>query len=318
MRGRRDPRTWVGPRPLPRSVPPSMARSLEGTSSSSQPGRVFLVGAGPGDPELLTVRAWRCLQRADVVLYDRLLDPRILDEVALGAERLFVGKGPGRPGIGQEAIHRLLIDRARRGLRVVRLKGGDPYVFGRGGEEGIALDAAGVDWKVVPGISSALAVPALAGIPLTHRGVARSFSVVTAHRAGQDGAPDPTDWDALARLDTLVVLMGVASLPWIVEQLLRHRAAETPVAMVERGTLPDERRLLTRLGDVVAQAAMAGIASPAILVVGEVVRLAPVLAGALESDSEEPEVSARWLHGPDGDSLEGDPFWPEEAQRKAV
>lgn len=260
-------------RPWPARNPPPGGSTV----APRVPGRVSLVGAGPGDPELLTLRAWRCLQRAEVVLYDRLLDPRLLDEVPAAAERIFVGKAPGCPGVGQEGIHRLLIDRARRGLQVVRLKGGDPYVFGRGGEEGIALDAAGVDWQVVPGLSSAMAVPALAGIPLTHRGVARSFTVVTAHRAADDDTGAAMDWDVLARLDTLVVLMGVASLPWIVERLRRHRAAETPVAMIERGTLKDERRLITRLDRLVEEATDLGIASPAILVVGEVVRLASTL-----------------------------------------
>lgn len=267
-------------------------------SQGAYPGRVWLVGAGPGDPELLTLRAWRCLRQAQVVLYDRLLDPRLLAEVPAQAERCFVGKAPGRPGIGQEGIHRLLIDRARRGLRVVRLKGGDPYVFGRGGEEGAALDAAGIAWQVVPGLSSALAVPALAGIPLTHRGVARSFTVVTAHRVGQGDTPETTDWDAVARLDTVVVMMGVSTLPWVVQQLLRHRRPDTPAAMVERGTLPGERRLLSDLGNLVQEAALRGIASPAILVVGEVVRLAdaagfgdpwlglgPHLAGALSAET---------------------------------
>ena len=255
-------------------------------STHSRSGKVFLVGAGPGDPELLTVRAWRCLQQADAVLYDRLLDPRVLDLAPNHAERLFVGKEPGRPGVGQEAIHQLLIDRARRGLQVVRLKGGDPYVFGRGGEEGQALQEAGVDWQVVPGLSSAMAVSASAGIPLTHRGVAGSFTVVTAHRAGEAPAvapggprgPHPTDWDAVARLDTLVVLMGVATLPWVTSQLLRHRPGETPVAMIERGTLPGERRLFSQLDRVTLDARRVAIASPAILVVGEVVRLADVLA----------------------------------------
>lgn len=276
------------------------AATSHGESAELPGGRVFLVGAGPGDPELLTLRAWRCLQRADVVLYDRLLDPRLLDEVPPRAERIFVGKAPGRPGVGQRAIHELLVERARRGQRVVRLKGGDPYVFGRGGEEGEALDAAGIDWQVVPGISSALAVPALAGIPLTHRGVARSFTVVTAHRAGRSSDPDPTDWDAVARLDTLVILMGVQTLSWVVAQLLRHRAGHTPVAMIERGTLSGERRLWSRLDQVVAQAHRQAIASPAILVVGEVVRLGCRSAGAA---TPSPTVAHPW---------------PDEVHRRAV
>ncbi len=260
--------------PLPTLASTTGSSSRLLSSGGSFPGPVWLVGAGPGDPELLTLRAWRCLQQAEVVLFDRLLDPRLLAEVPVETERCYVGKAPGQPGIGQEAIHRLLIDRARRGLRVVRLKGGDPYVFGRGGEEGAALDAAGIPWQVVPGLSSALAVPALAGIPLTHRGVAGNFTVVTAHRAGQAGATQTTDWDAIARLDTVVVLMGVSALPWVVSRLLRHRHPETPAAMIERGTLPGERRLITDLGHLLQDAALGGIAAPAILVVGDVVRFA--------------------------------------------
>lgn len=268
------------------------------SSAPPKAGKVFLVGAGPGDPELLTVRAWRCLQQADGVFYDRLLDPRVLDLVPSHAERLFVGKEPGRPGIGQQAIHELLVDRARRGWHVVRLKGGDPYVFGRGGEEGQALQEAGVEWQVVPGLSSPLAVAALAGIPLTHRGMARSFTVVTAHRAGDrrsNGAPadDPTDWDAVARLDTLVVLMGVATLRWVTSQLLRHRPGDTPVAMIERGTLPGERRLFSRLDRITLDARRADIASPAILVVGEVVHLAAILEPDAVAAREWPEAVAR-------------------------
>lgn len=243
-----------------------------------QPGPVYVVGAGPGDPELITVRGLRCLRRADVVLYDRLVHPRLLDEAPASAETVFVGKAPGKPGLGQAGIHRLLIAHAREGRIVVRLKGGDPFVFGRGSEEAEALTAAGIPWEVVPAVSSALAVPARAHIPVTHRGVAASFAVVTAHRArrpstsgGEQDGSEP-DWEALARIDTLVVLMGVAALPRIVETLLAHgRSPETPAAIVERGTLADERVVEATLATLAEQAAMAGIRSPATVVIGDVV-----------------------------------------------
>jgi uroporphyrin-III C-methyltransferase len=264
-------------------------------------GIVYLVGAGPGDPELITVRGLRCLRQADVVVYDRLVDPRLLDEAPPAARRVYAGKSSGRQALRQEEINALLVRQARAGRVVVRLKGGDPFVFGRGGEEALACAAAGVAWEVVPGLTSAVAVPGLAGIPLTHRGVAASFAVVTGHQAGEERAagtdpqgaprlhagrapspspasPDP-DWAALAGLDTLVVLMGAARLAEIAALLLRHgKSPSTPAAVVENGTREDERVLVGTLSDIAQVAAAVGLRSPATLIVGEVVRLRAALA----------------------------------------
>ena len=252
---------------------PDVARRLP------RPGTVYLVGAGPGDPDLLTVRGLRCLQHADVVLYDRLLAPALLDEVHPTAERVFVGKAPGRPGVGQRAIHRLLVEHARQRRVVVRLKGGDPFVFGRGGEEGLALTSAGIPWEVVPGLSSAVAVPARVGIPVTHRELARGFAVVTAHRVGEG----ELDWSALAAIDTLVVLMGVASLTEITHGLLAAgRHPDTPSALIERGTLPGERVVEATLETLAERARVAGVRSPATLVIGEVVALRPALTAPVD------------------------------------
>ena len=237
--------------------------------SRPEAGTVYLVGAGPGDPGLITVRGQHCLRHADVVLYDRLVHPDLLAEAPVSARRIFVGKSPGRPGLGQELIHRLLILHARRGQVVVRLKGGDPFVFGRGSEEAVALDAAGIPWEVVPAVSSAFGVPARAGIPLTHRGLARGFAVITGHRLDDDDL----DWSALATLDTVVVLMGVATLAATVRQLMRHgRAPATPVAVISRGTLPDEQVVVGRLTTIVEQTRQAAIEPPATVVIGEVAR----------------------------------------------
>ncbi len=239
------------------------------------------MGAGPGDPELITVRGLRCLRQADVVVYDRLVDTRLLAEAPPAARRVYAGKRPGRQALRQQEIDALLVRQARAGRVVVRLKGGDPFVFGRGGEEALACAAAGVAWEAVPGVTSAVAVPGLAGIPLTHRGVAASFAVVTGHCAGNDRL----DWAAPARVETLVVLMGAARLGAIVALLAGHgRPPDTPVAIVENGTREDERVLTGTLGDITEIAAAAGLASPATLVIGEVVRLRQVLAPPAAAD----------------------------------
>lgn len=180
------------------------------------PGRVYLVGAGPGDPGLMTVRGLDLLRRAEVVVYDRLVNPCLLDEAPATARRVFAGKHAGAHCLPQERINTLLIDHARRGRSVVRLKGGDPFVFGRGGEEALALAAAGIAFEVVPGVSAAVAVPAYAGIPVTHRGTGSSFAVVTGHEDPEKAAT-AVDWARLATaVDTIVVLMGLRSLPRIV------------------------------------------------------------------------------------------------------
>ncbi|HEY8487317.1 MAG TPA: uroporphyrinogen-III C-methyltransferase, partial [Limnochordales bacterium] len=189
------------------------------TRPATSPGTVYLVGAGPGDPELITVKGLRVLRQADVVVYDRLVSPRLLEEAPAQAERVRAWDDHGRRCLSQEEVVRLLVERARTGRTVVRLKGGDPFVFGRGGEEAEALRAAGVPFEVVPGVSSAVAVPAYAGIPVTHRLISSAFAVTTGHRAEQAGQ---LDWEALARIPTLVVLMGWKSLPAIAERLIAH------------------------------------------------------------------------------------------------
>ncbi|MEX1253996.1 MAG: uroporphyrinogen-III C-methyltransferase [Dehalococcoidia bacterium] len=245
---------------------------------SKRAGHVSLVGAGPGDPGLITVAGGRALARAEVVVYDRLANPRLLDLAPRDAERVFVGKGPEAQTMSQDEINALLVDRARAGKRVVRLKGGDPFVFGRGGEEAEALAAAGVPFEVVPGVSSAVAAAAYAGIPVTHRGIAASVAFVTGHE-------DPTkrerdvDWARLATaVDTLVLLMGVGQLAEIVERLTAAgRDPATPAAVIEWGTLPRQRTVVATLGDIVAKVEEAGIGPPAVAVVGDVVRLRETL-----------------------------------------
>jgi uroporphyrinogen III methyltransferase/synthase len=229
---------------------------------------VHLVGAGPGDPGLITRRGEDLLGRADLVVYDRLVDPRLLDLVPPTAELVDVGKRPGGPG-DQEGINRLLVERGRAGATVVRLKGGDPFVFGRGGEEAMALAAASVPFEVVPGVSSAVAVPAYAGVPVTHRGLSACFTVVTGH-SRQDPDPEP-DWEALARLGgTIVVLMGVAHRAEIAARLMRAGLdAATPVLAVSWGTRPDQTSLRTTL-DALGSVEMG---TPSTLVIGAVAGL---------------------------------------------
>ena len=228
---------------------------------------VALVGAGPGDPGLLTRRGAELLAAAEVVVYDRLASPRLLDLAPADALRIDVGKAPGRAAMTQDDINATLVEHGLAGRRVVRLKGGDPFVFGRGGEEAEALIDAGVAFEVVPGITSAIAAAAYAGIPVTHRGVSTHFTVVTGHEDPAKGTTD-TDWESLGRAGgTLVVLMGAGNLAGIVAQLLASgRAPDTPVAAVRWGTRPEQRTIRTTL----AEAPSAGIESPSAIVIGAV------------------------------------------------
>ncbi|WP_127793688.1 uroporphyrinogen-III C-methyltransferase [Agromyces sp. LHK192] len=237
-------------------------------------GRVTLIGGGPGADDLLTLRAVRALGSADVVLYDRLAPHALLHEFAPRAEHIDVGKTPGHHALPQSGIEALMVEKALGGAHVVRLKGGDPYVLGRGGEEVLACHRAGLPVEVVPGVTSAIAAPSAAGIPLTHRGVSTMFTVVSGHA--------PLDDDTLRHLaglgalgGTIVILMGVANLPQITAGLARHGlAADLPVAVVERGFQPGQRTTVSQLGGIVVAAHRAGAESPAVIVVGEVVRLA--------------------------------------------
>jgi uroporphyrinogen III methyltransferase/synthase len=234
-------------------------------------GNVYLVGAGPGDPGLLTVRGLQLLHGAQVIVYDQLVNPLLLEEASPAAIRIYVGKQGGRHCIAQEEINRLLIDHARLGYEVVRLKGGDPFVFGRGGEEAQALVDAGIPFEVVPGVSSAVAVPAYAGIPVTHRKFASSFAVVTGHETPK--AQAAVDWSKLANaVDTLVILMGLKNLPRITAQLLAHGlSCETPVAVIRWGTTSEQETVTGTLADIVEKTAH--VKSPVVIVVGKVVDL---------------------------------------------
>src|SRR5688572_15769685 len=212
-------------------------------------GIVYIVGGGPGDPGLITVKGLVCLRRADVVLYDRLSAPELLEEAPAHAERIDVGKEPKQHRRSQAEINSLLIEKAREGKTVVRLKGGDPFVFGRGGEECQALVEAGVRYEVVPGVSSAIAVPAYAGIPVTQRGVTTSFTVVAGHTGGADS---DIDWASISRTGTVVFVMGVEHLPEIVSQLIAHgRLPNTPAAVIEEGTTQKQVTVIGTLNDIV-------------------------------------------------------------------
>lgn len=239
-------------------------------------GKVCLAGAGPGDPELLTVKALRALQQAEVVLYDRLANPALLDLAPASCERICVGKEDGHHAVPQEQINALLLEHARRGRRVVRLKGGDPFVFGRGGEEALCLAEHGVPFEVIPGVSSALAAAGSAGIPVTHRNVAASFAVITGHRC--DGAITFEKWECLGALDTLVFLMGVGARVEIARRLIEAgRPVKEPVAFVERATTAAQHTVVSTLGEVAA--GRVEVRAPAVMVVGEVVRLREALGG---------------------------------------
>jgi uroporphyrin-III C-methyltransferase len=230
-------------------------------------GIVYLVGAGPGDPELLTLKGRRVLECADSVLYDELANRELLQFTAPHAERVYVGKRAHRHSLPQADIVRLMIERARQGWCVVRLKGGDPFLFGRGAEEGEQLSAAGIAWQVVPGVSAGTAVPASAGIPITRREVASSVAFITGHCGASDGVPLP-------QADTIVVFMGLAALPDLAARMLRAgREAATPVAVIENGTLPQERVVTGTILDIAEKVRAAALQSPALVVVGEVVRL---------------------------------------------
>ncbi|MCW0370586.1 uroporphyrinogen-III C-methyltransferase [Xanthomonas sacchari] len=271
-------------RVLAQAVPaePASAANAAAAETAAQqalplrPGSVTLVGAGPGDPGLLTGHALHALRQADVVLHDRLVSAAILQLVPAGTERIAVGKSADGHSVAQEQIHALLLEHARRGRRVVRLKGGDPFVFGRGGEELEYLRARGVDYAVVPGITAALACAAYAGIPLTHRDHAQSLRLVTAHCKA---SLDTLDWTALAQeRQTLAVYMGVAGLDTVRTRLLAAgRAAGTPFALVENGSRAEQRVVRGTLADLPDTARAHAVRAPALLILGEVAALADTL-----------------------------------------
>jgi uroporphyrin-III C-methyltransferase len=260
------------------------ADRLDMLNEHSTPGRVTLVGGGPGDDDLLTLAGAAALADADVVLYDRLAPHERLAALAPHAILIDVGKTPGHHPVDQRGIEALIVEHARTSRHVVRLKGGDSYVFGRGSEEVLACHAAGIPVSVIPGVTSAVAVPAAAGIPLTHREVSRMFTVVSGH------APlDDTQLLHLAGLDsTIVVLMGVGTLPSIAQGLVRQGARpDLPVAIIERGFSPEQRTTISTLATVVTDAALAGVRSPAVVVIGDVVNY------AWEADAASADLMAR-------------------------
>jgi uroporphyrin-III C-methyltransferase len=248
------------------------------------PGKVYLVGAGPGDPALITVKGLALLRSAEVIIHDRLIPRELLLEVRPDAEVIDAGKAQHDHRIPQPDINALLVQKAREGKMVVRLKGGDPFVFGRGGEEALHCHAAGIPWEVVPGVSSAIAVPATAGIPVTHRDIASAFTVVTGHE-NPDKPESQVDYEAItaaAQAGTLILLMGVTYLERIVAELLKRGLdSEKPAACIENGTLPGQRVMVGTLGSIVEQAQRAEVQSPALFVIGAVVNLR---AAGLASD----------------------------------
>lgn len=251
--------------------------------------KVYLVGAGPGDPELITVKGLQLIKNADVIIYDRLVSKDLLKHARKEAELIYVGKRAGRHSRSQEEINKLIVEKAREKKLVVRLKGGDPFVLGRGGEEALTLVEEGIPYEVVPGVTSAIAAPAVAGIPLTDRRFASSFAVVT-------GQKDPSkqgrmDYGTIGA-DTVVILMGVGNLKNIVEDMLRSRSENTPVAIIEKGTTEEQRVLTSTLGEVVDVARREGVKPPAVIVVGKVVRLREKLIKGLTRNEGPQQDSA--------------------------
>jgi uroporphyrinogen III methyltransferase/synthase len=237
-------------------------------------GKVYLVGAGPGDPGLITLKGLHCLEEAEVIIYDRLVDKGLLNKVRQGAELIYVGKQPKAHLMSQEQINALLVAKAREGKVVVRLKGGDPFVLGRGGEEAEVLAAEGIPFEIVPGVTAAIAAPAYAGIPVTHRSLSSSLAVITGHESSPESRARIA-WDKIATgIDTLIFLMGVENLASITTQLIENgRSPATPVALIQWGTTPKQQVVEGTLANIVYRAKEANIGSPAVLIVGEVVEL---------------------------------------------
>ena len=250
-------------------------------------GHVALIGAGPGDPELITLKGLRYLRQAEVVLYDRLAPTQLLDEAPANAERIDVGKHVGRPTPSQPWINQLIVDRARAGKRVVRLKGGDPFMFGRGGEEALACIQAGIPLTIVPGVSAGLAAPAAAGVPLTHRGLSRAVAFVTAvtdwdHPANTPGSEPQID--RVAHVDTICIFMGLSQIEAIAKRLIElGRDADTPVISISKGCTPQQREVVSTLGSIAKDVAAAQLASPVLTVIGDVVSLRDQILHLLEA-----------------------------------
>ncbi|PFC03384.1 uroporphyrinogen-III C-methyltransferase [Bacillus cereus] len=235
-------------------------------------GKVYIVGAGPGDPDLITVKGLRCIEKADVILYDRLVNKELLSYAKPEADLIYCGKLPNYHTMKQETINTFLIKYAKKGKVVTRLKGGDPFVFGRGGEEAEALAKQSIPFEIIPGISAGIAAPAYAGIPVTHRDASASFAIVTGHR--KEDAEEEVKWESLAKgVDTLAVYMGVSNLPYICEQLIKHgKDQSTPAAIIEWGTTSMQRTVTGTLGTIIDVAKKEKIQNPSMIIIGEVVR----------------------------------------------
>ncbi|EST54220.1 uroporphyrin-III C-methyltransferase [Brevibacillus panacihumi W25] len=236
-------------------------------------GKVYLVGAGPGDPDLITVKGLQCLQKADVILYDRLVNPELLKHAKDGAKLVYCGKLPNYHTMTQETINHFILKYAKKGNRVVRLKGGDPFVFGRGGEEAEECMKNDIPFEIVPGITAGMGASAYAGIPVTHRSLSKSFAIITGHQAGD--ISDEHQWHHLARgVDTLCIYMGVAQLPTITKQLMFHgKSPQTPIALIHWGTLSVQKTVIGTLESIEEKVKEAKIENPSMIIIGEVVRL---------------------------------------------
>ncbi|KGR87765.1 uroporphyrinogen-III C-methyltransferase [Lysinibacillus odysseyi] len=236
-------------------------------------GKVYIVGAGPGDPDLITVKGLRAIKEADVILYDRLINKELLTYAKPDAELIFVGKMPNYHGVIQDRINTLLVQHGKKGKVVARLKGGDPFVFGRGAEEAEVLAEAGIPFEIVPGITSGIAAPAYAGIPVTHRDYGSSFAIVTGHM--REGKDDSIKWESLATgIDTLAIYMGVGNLPYICQQLTKHgKSGDTPVALIHWGTTDVQKTVTGTLNTIVELVQQENIENPSMIIVGEVVKV---------------------------------------------
>ncbi|WP_408009306.1 uroporphyrinogen-III C-methyltransferase [Pseudalkalibacillus sp. A8] len=254
-------------------------------------GKVYLVGAGPGDPDLITVKALKCIQEADIILYDRLVNKRLLDAAKSNATLVYCGKLPNYHLIEQETINHLLVKYAKHGKVVTRLKGGDPFVYGRGAEEAEALAMNGIPFEIVPGITAGIAAPAYAGIPVTHRDVGSSFAVVTGHRS--KGKPDDKNWGNLVNgVDTLIIYMGVKNLPYICDSLLKHgKDPDTPIALIHWGTTSEQRTVTGTLRTIVGIVNAKKVENPSMIIVGEVVSLREKIAWFQDCESHKERLS---------------------------
>jgi len=262
-------------------------RSKEG---DQQMGKVYLVGAGPGDPDLITIKGLKCIQEADIILYDRLVNKKLLDSAKKEATLVYCGKLPKCHTMKQETINHLLVKFAKQGKVVTRLKGGDPLVFGRGAEEAEVLAQHAIPFEIVPGITAGIAAPAYAGIPVTHRELGSSFAVVTGH--GPKGAPTNINWRSLAGIDTLLIYMGIGHLSEICHALIFHgKKADTPVALVNWGTTTKQRTVTGTLTTIAEKAKSEEIENPSMIVIGEVVRLRDKIAWFQECNSVEKNLA---------------------------